>query len=454
MGSISYYEKLHPLHRNPSTRVEPVLTFNDSEFLFEGQKASVDDLRAELLREGTYVQTLSSFLCSILLKCLSYFLFTSAVNSYLPKVLSPRSRGALAVVSEIDGLSDGALSALASAAVIVQEKEKTSLIVGGGGSDELNDKQRNDFQSQSSGYTSTDCANVSYGSSATSLRGSVHATVVMANGFVAPKQSTREQDQELARGNKRGRMDTPAAPPVGSGGIQKEKVGGILPLSSSSLSSDVSMMSDRMKALSTSTTAAVTDRSTTSVGSTVQPAPEGTSADNALLYVRRGAKRTSLAVGRSATGLVGAEVVIAVSDANDAAEEDEDEEGWKHNDVDDSSNIAVGAADSSLIPVAIVENERGVEKVISNSKGSSSKKMTFEKQKSASGGSLYLCLGREYSSENIDEGNTAVVEESDEADGTCNFKATARNARRTRAARRSTLITTLANQKPDPCLIL
>lgn len=38
--------------RNPTTKTEPVLRFSDSEFLFEGQKASVEDLRFELLREG------------------------------------------------------------------------------------------------------------------------------------------------------------------------------------------------------------------------------------------------------------------------------------------------------------------------------------------------------------------------------------------------------------------
>ena len=91
----------HPLNikqftifcRNPSARVEPVLSFSDSEFLFEGQKASVDDLRMELLREGYNCTALHSttLRCTALrctirdtaLDCTGYYnaLFSNAMYS-------------------------------------------------------------------------------------------------------------------------------------------------------------------------------------------------------------------------------------------------------------------------------------------------------------------------------------------------------------------------------------
>ena len=376
-----------------------------------------------------------------------------AVNSYLPKSLVPRSRSTFLVVSDVDGSSGGALSALASTAVTTQEKEKTALVTGGAG-DELKDRQRTTSQSQSSGCTSSEVAHNnshsnSNGNGATPFRTCTHPAVVMATSgdLVQSKQSARE-DHELVRGSKRGRLETSAHP--GNGGIINEKAGAVAPFgSSSSLSSDVSVMSDRMKALSTSTTVA-----SATVGSVAQAIPEGTSAENVLLYVRRGAKRASLALDRPAADMVGGEAAVAVSAVDDAAEDDGDEEGWRHNEVVDGSSIgAVGAADSSAIPIAITE-ERATETIVSYSKGSSAKILNMEKQKGASGGSLYLCLGREYSTDNADEGGTSILEESDGADGTCNFKAAARNARRTRVARRSTMTTALANQKPDPCLIL
>ena len=368
------------------------------------------------------------------------------MNSYLPKPLAPRSRSTLLVISEVDGSNGGTFSALASTTVDAQKKEKTALVTGGG-SDEMKDKQRTASQNQSSGCTSTEGAH-NNSNSTTSFRTPTHPAIVMATlgDLVQSKQGAGE-DHELVRGSKRGRLETSAHP--GNGGILNEKAGAVPPFgSSSSLSSDVSVMSDRMKALSTSAPAA-----SVTVGTVEQAIPEGSSAENVLSYVRRGAKRASLALERPAADMLGGEAAAAVSAVDDAAEVDGDEECCRrHNEVDGSSIGAVGATDSLAIPIVISE-ETATETVV-YSKGSSGKVLNIGKQEAAGGGSLYLCMGREYSTDNAEEGGTSILEESDGADGTCNFKATARNARRSRAARRSSMTTALANQKPDPCLIL
>ena len=114
----------------------------------------------------------------------SAYFDTCAVNSYLPKSLVPRSRSTFLVVSDVDGSSGGALSALASTAVTTQEKEKTALVTGGAG-DELKDRQRTTSQSQSSGCTSSEVAHNnshsnSNGNGATPFRTCTHPAVVMA----------------------------------------------------------------------------------------------------------------------------------------------------------------------------------------------------------------------------------------------------------------------------------
>ena len=341
------------------------------------------------------------------------------------------------MVADADA-ADNSVAALTSAALKVQEKDK-----GGGDVEGGKDKQQSQYQS--SGQTSAEAGVNSHNStnnignsSTTSLLASAAVLMVTPSDTVTQKYSSRDQDQEQElRGSKRGRMDIANGAHVGQ--AQKDKTGNIAaPFgSSSSSSSDVSVMSDRMKALSTSTAIAVTDRTSVAVTATVAVT------DNNLgenpQYVRRGAKRASLGSERP-VATVGGDAVAAVSGLDDAGEDGDDDEVWKKKEASKevkSDAPAVVASSEASENVAIY---KGTSKIVA-----------ADKQKS--GGSLYLCLGRENGSENADETETAGAEESDEADGTCHFKTGSRAARRNRAIKRASMSSSLT-QKSDPCVIL
>ena len=173
------------------------------------------------------------------------------------------------------------------------------------------------------------------------------------------------------------------------------------------------------------------------------------------MYVRRGAKRASLATERTNGGGVSTELIVAaLSGVDHVSEIKEENNDTNPNNVNKSGGTGAGTGtgnsgqsiQQSIISLAAAE------KVTSFNQNTTNKVLAIEKQK-LSGNSLYLCLGRENSGDNGEENDTAVLEESEESESVCNLKYN-RNLRKCRLAKRSSLPSTLSNQKSDPCIIL
>ena len=444
--------------RNPTTKTEPVLRFSDSEFLFEGQKASVEDLRFELLREGTsllFVSFLlpfsslhshtpltndfrlsSIFISNHVLPPPTPFLPSyCTVSSYFPKpvIAAAVRRGAVVVVDvEEDGI----------ATVTTVEKEKAVAVTAvsaesaGVASSVLKDKRSLvQNQSVSDAEVSAIAGTVCIAAAAAALTGT-HAEVP------GSKSNSGKQDESI-RGSKRGRLDIPGAAST----VLKERV---TSSSSSVASADVSVVSERMKALSTSA-AAVEDRPANM--RTVTPAQSEENVTDAVpQYVRRGAKRASVAAERPST-VTAADAVAAVSGLDDVADEGDVVAGeWT------ASEVKV--VEAKRCPAAVSETESAVDNLnaayttrLPISKGTSVDKVT-DSNFSRGSNSLYSCLGRENSGDNADERSSAAIEDKDDGEGgICNFATVGSRTTRRSRSKRPLLSSSLIAQKQEQCII-
>jgi hypothetical protein len=433
-----------------------VLSFSDSEFLFEAQKASVEDLRLELLREGK----LKFYADSVI----EIFRLTpplptcDTVNSYLPKpvqvqVQVPRPKGSFIVIDEESKDLGPTATFTAAALLLVQEKEKPTAgdiePAGVGAAYTATKDKQPSTQSQLPSHTLTE-GGISRANSLSSVNNPTAAAHAASTAMLmaAPsdahvtKLSNGKLDEQI-RGNKRGRLDTPAAPVV----TLKEKSAAVSS-SSSTLAEDVSVVSEKMKALSTAANAVAPDRTNALVSTVIPSNTDGNPADAIPLYVRRGAKRTSLAAERPVSVAAASDPVAALSGLDDVPDEDGNEESeWGTDNKRTASLLAMSETAAERVTTCT--------KVVSITKSTGNCKQKGESSAYRTGNSLSSCLGRENDSDNADEGDVAV-DDRDEADaGICNFsKSGYRNSRRCRAMKRTLLSTSITTQKPDPCLIL
>ena len=445
--------------RNPTTKTEPVLRFSDSEFLFEGQKASVEDLRFELLREGAsllfvslpspslpythtllilviFIRRLISSLTMLFPPPTTFLSSYCAVSSYFPKpvIAAAVRRGAVVVVDvEEDGI----------ATVTTVEKEKAVAVTAVSGesagvaSSVLKDK-RSLVQNQS-----VSDAEVSAVAGTVCIAAAAAAALTGTHAEVPSSKSNSGKQDEPIRGSKRGRLDIPGAAST----VLKERV---TSSSSSVASADVSVVSERMKALSTSATA-VEDRPANM--RTVTPAQSEENVTDAVpQYVRRGAKRASVAAERPST-VTAADAVAAVSGLDDVADEGDIVVGeWT------ASEVKV--VEAKRCPAAVSETESAVDNLnaahttrVPISKGTSVDKVN-DSNFSRGSNSLYSCLGRENSGDNADERSSAAIEDKDDGEGgICNFATVGSRTTRRSRGKRPLLSSSLIAQKQEQCII-
>lgn len=374
------------------------------------------------------------------------------MNTYHPKTLQvSRPKGSFIVIDEESKDLGPTATLTAAALLLVQEKDKaTAGDVEAAGTVRMttNDKQ-SCAQSQLPGHTSTEggisrvnsVSNVNNPSAAALSASTAMLMATPSEAHVA-KVSSGKLDEQI-RGSKRGRLDTPAAPAV----ALKEK-NAAASSSSSALAGDVSVVSEKMKALSTAANAVAPDR-TNALASTVIPShTTGNPADTNPQYVRRGAKRTSLAAERPAAVVAASDPVAAISGLDDVPDEDGNEESeWGTDNKRTASLLAMSETAGDRVSTCT--------KVVSITKSAGNTKQKVDSSVCKSGTSLSSCLGRDNDSDNADEGDVAA-DDRDEADaGICNFsKSGYRNSRRCRAVKRTLLSTSITAQKPEPCLIL
>lgn len=251
---------------------------------------------------------------------------------------------------------DGALAALATAAAMLQEKEEErALLRGLEGKLVAIDKAQSNLQPQSSGHTTADATNLNNSNGASNDSKSISTGVLM----VTPTDNLNgdkeeELEQKLGTGNKRGRLDTPAVPPAGV--HDKEKMS----------DSDISVMSDKMKALSTSKPDSETNQNDAS-----RDIPD---------YVRRGAKRASIADRQS--------IPVTI----ESKPEDESDDESKENEVMSRLSNNIFSPNEST---AVKMEHR-------SSWGSANERQKGEGRK-VKGRSLYSCLSDESASEDPKE---------------------------------------------------
>ena len=376
------------------------------------------------------------------------------MNSYLPKPAQiPKAKGSFIVIdSESKDLGPTA-TLTAAALLLVQEKEKTTTAdveVTGSAYLITKDKQASS-QSQLLGHASTE-ASISRVGSASTVNNSATAIHTASTAMLLAgssethltKVSSGKLDEQI-RGNKRGRLDTPAttapAPALKDKNIAASS-------SSSALAEDVSVVSEKMKALSTAANAVAPDR-TNALASTVTPShTESYPGDTIPLYVRRGAKRTSLASERPASMAAASDSVTAISGLDDVPDEDCNDEGeWGPDTKRNASLLAM--SETAAERVTTCAKAGSVAKITGNGKPKG------ESTASKGSKSLSSCLGRENDSDNADEGDAALDDRDDADAGICNFtKSGYRNSRRCRATKRALLSTSITTQKSEPCLIL
>ena len=373
----------------------------------------------------------------------------SAVNSYIPKPIIPmtRSKGAL-VVSDMD--RDGS-SNLTSAALSSHDKDLhhgADQDANTGSYMTAKDKHIMVGQNHSSGYISGDSVNGSscYITNTTAIPATAAMLLVTPSEVPVSRGTNTNANSKIdeqVRGSKRGRLDTPAGQQLQA----KDKSGAA---SSSSLSGDISVVSERMKALSTSTVAnAAADRSHVAAsGVTVTPAPsDGSNTDAVPQYVRRGAKRATLASERPPV-TAGADVATAaVSGLDDFGEDgNHDNSEWVGGKVlethKDTSEAAVAASD--------ISTEKASAKTIVGSS-------TVKGELPVRGGrSLYSCIARDIGSDNdnCDEG-TGEDRDGVDSSSICSFtNVGTRGARRCRATKRAVISSSLMTQKADVCSLM
>mmetsp|Transcript_26196 Transcript_26196/g.25034 ORF Transcript_26196/g.25034 Transcript_26196/m.25034 type:complete len:365 (+) Transcript_26196:203-1297(+) len=324
-----------------SKKQQEDLVINDFEFNFEEKKLTVDDIRVELLSE---------------------------VNGYLPKpILSSQvrdGRGKLALNRRKEIVTqDSALAALATAAAMLQEKEKekerTTAAAMGVSLKKLEEnavtmnETQNNLQPQSSGHTTEEASTTNLNNSNTNGSKSISAGALMITPTDNLNGEREEIEQKLATGNKRGRLETPAS--LAPGVQDKEKM----------TDSDISIMSDKMKALSTS-------KSDLEINQNVE--------ENIDMpdYVRRGAKRASIADRQS----------FAVTELK---VEDGKEEQGKDNEL--VSRL------SKSVSVFSPNHSSGLKVERRPSWMNMKEKQTGERQ--LKGRSLYSCLSEESTSEEL-----------------------------------------------------
>lgn len=369
------------------------------------------------------------------------------MNSYLPKPAQiPRPKGSFIVIDEES--RDLGPTATLTAAALMRNQEKEKVVVGEVESAGAEYKQACS-QSQLPGHTSTEgcisranSANNVNNQSTAALAASTAMLTVTPSETHTTKVSGSKLDEQI-RGNKRGRLDTPAAPAVP---VKEKSVAASS--SSAALAGDVSVVSEKMKALSTAANAVAPDRTNALASTIIPPHTEGNPAETVPLYVRRGAKRTSLASERPAAAAAASDPVAAISGLDDVPDEDGNEESeWGPDNKRPASLLAMSETATERVTTCT--------KVVSITKSAGISKQKGESSTYKSGNSLSSCLGRENDSDNADEGDVAV-DDKDEADaGICNFsKSGNRNTRRCRAMKRSLISTSITTQKPEPCLIL
>lgn len=369
--------------------------------------------------------------CFFALTFLKHIFIYCTVSSYLPKpVLAPATRrGGIVVVDVVEDVT--------AAVPTATDKEKAVAVPAVSGesagvaSSNLKDK-RSLIQNQL--CTDGDVSIVG------------ETTAVAVTGTQSDALNTRDhsgQQEEPIRGSKRGRLDIPAVPNT----VLKEKV---TSSSSSVVSADVSVVSERMKALSTSATGAE-DRATTM--RTVTPAQAEDLTDTLPQYVRRGAKRASVGTERSST-VTAADAVAAVSGLDDVADEGDVSVGeWT------SSDANILEAKRCLAAASEADSTADTSSIAHTTRAPISKATAVDKVNDTNSGrgsnSLYSCLGRENSSDNADERTNGAIEDKDDGEGgICNFSNTgSRTTRRSRVTKRPLISSSLIAQKNEQCII-
>ena len=352
------------------------------------------------------------------------------MSSYLPKpVLAPAGRrGGIVVVDVVEDVT-------ATVPTATDKEKAVAVTAVSGDSAGLASSNLKDKRSIVQNQLSTDGDTSTVGEVAAALTGTQADAVNTRN-------NSGKQDEPI-RGSKRGRLDIPAVPNT----VLKEKVSSS---SSSAVSTDVSVVSERMKALSTSA-AGAEDRATTM--RTVTPAQAEDLTDTLPQYVRRGAKRASVGTERPST-VTAADTVAAVSGLDDVADEGDVSVGeWTSSDVnilEAKRCLAVASeADSTADTFSVAHTTR-----VPISKATSVDKVNDTTSGRASN-SLYSCLGRENSSDNADERTSGANEDKDDGEGgICNFSNTgSRTIRRSRVTKRPLISSSLIAQKNEQCII-
>ena len=300
-------------------------------------------------------------------------------------------------------------------------------------------------QNHSSGYISGDSVNGSgcYITNTTTVP-APSAMLLVTPSEVPVSKGTNGKIDDQVRGSKRGRLETPAS--AAQQLLARDKSGAA---SSSSLSGDISVVSERMKALSTSNAAAAERNHVAASGTTVTPAlSDGSNTDAVPLYVRRGAKRATLASERPPVP-GGADVATAAVSGLDDFGEDGNHDGseWvggkvseTHKDTSDASVVAADistekASACTVVGTTAVKGDQPV---------------------SRGGRSLYSCIARDMNSDNdnCDEG-IGEDREGQDSNSICSFSNVGtRGTRRCRATKRAVISSSLMTQKADVCNIM